>query len=1740
MPWINEFHYDDAGSDTGEFVEIAATVGTDLTGYSIILYNGSNGASYATIALSGIVPDQSNGFGTISFPRPVDGIQNGSPDAIGLVGPGSTLEFISYEGVVTATNGPFTGQTSTDVSVAETGTADGTSIARTGFGDEGTDFVWALDTDDTPGAVNNGQMFQAPGAGPTLVSISDASVVEGDGPGEAVFTVTRSGDLTSRTSVPYNTSSGTAEQGSDFAVWYGDVVFAPGEATQTIAVPIIGDTLVEADETFVVELRSARGATIVDAEATGTIVNDDGPPPAAAAPWINEFHYDDAGGDTGEFVEVAGAAGADLTGYSLVLYNGSNGASYATVALSGVIPNQQNGFGTLTFPRPVDGIQNGAPDGIALVGPAGVVEFISYEGVMTATNGPAAGLTSTDVGVAETGTADGTSIGRTGSGDEASDFSWTLNTDDTPGGVNNGQSFAAATPQVAVSDISFAEGNAGTTFATFTLTRTGPADAFTVNYATANGTASAGTDYTPAAGVVSFAAGQAQASVTVEVNGDTLAEGDETFFLNLSAATNGATITDAQAQATIVNDDALAPSVSIGDVTQVEGDAGTTGFAFTVTRTGGTDAFSVDYVTSGGTATVGSDYALASGTISFAENQTTQTITVNVAGDTVSESNETFGVQLFNPTAGALIADGIGQGTIQNDDLTYIHDIQGSAYFSPILASEGISAFNTASTTTVTIRAVVTAVDGEGARQGFYVTEERADWDASLNTSEGMFVMTRNDSNVGGTLASIAPGVAVGDLVTVTAQVMEYQPFQNQARTVLVNPSSIVENGSGYTLPTLTLDESHPIPSAVLTAVTPDYRDSVDGAGDTFDASTYALSYFETVEGMLVKVPDMIAADGFVSLSGGQPFLKAYSTVHADPDQINDRGGYTIAGDPPLSPPDTADLLDDVTRGGSYLHDGDVNPDIFEVDFTDFAIDAPTGLATQASMGDRLGDVTGIVDYDFTDLKLFVTGIDPAAITNTQPEREVTDLGDDTRSLTVATFNVENLDAADAQVRFDAIADAIANNLSAPDILTIEEIQDNNGAAGGDGTTANGTDASLTWAKLVSAVNLATGQNYQWVDQAPVYNAEGGEPGGNIRVGFLYNTNRVQLGDLAADATIDQRRQFTDRIGDGVRDTGDRIAYSDDMAGTAIDAADWAGTRKSLLGEFTFNGNTVYVAGNHLPSKGGSGQFWQIDQNLEAGQPENSGWDQRSELGEDIYSVLNLVQTGSPQAGLVSGGDYNDFYFYRPLEAATGYVSADGTARNDGAKLDNLTVTELTEAERYTYAFDGRSQAIDHVLVNKLLSDVADYDVVHINTGYNERGTGVDASPALSDHDPALASFDFRSLNELLVGTAAAETIEGFAGNDRIAGLAGNDVIDGGAGADTASFGGNRADYRITLDGGDVVVEDLRTGANDGIDRVRGVETLAFADASFTNLANGAPEAQDDRTTVAEDATSANLYDLVLANDRDEDLFDDSLSIQSVDSTGTRGTVIFDAATRDLRYVADDDSFDALTPGQTTIDRFTYTVSDGQGGTDTATVEVTVTGITVQGETINGSASGDNLTGTGGNDIIFGLIGNDTLSGGAGNDRLWSGIGNDTANGGAGNDSISGGAGDDRLFGNAGDDRVSGGIGNDIVFGDAGNDRLSGDIGNDTMTGGLGADTFSFSFVSGSDTITDFNVGMDRLLLDFGISVRDTQVQDFDANGQLDLKISLSNGGDITLLDINTLGGVQIDQGRDLILIDFY
>jgi len=159
----------------------------------------------------------------------------------------------------------------------------------------------------------------------------------------------------------------------------------------------------------------------------------------ASAVWINEFHYDNLGTDADEFIEVAGASGTDLTGYKILLYNGSDGGSYRTINLSGIIDNESNGYGALDFAAV--GIQNGAPDGFALVNGTTVIQFLSYEGSFAATAGAANGLISTDVGVIEKDATVGHSLQLTGNGLAYNNFTWSAPALGSQGSINAGQTF---------------------------------------------------------------------------------------------------------------------------------------------------------------------------------------------------------------------------------------------------------------------------------------------------------------------------------------------------------------------------------------------------------------------------------------------------------------------------------------------------------------------------------------------------------------------------------------------------------------------------------------------------------------------------------------------------------------------------------------------------------------------------------------------------------------------------------------------------------------------------------------------------------------------------------------------------------------------------------------------------------------------------------------------------------------------------------------------------------------------------------------------------------------------------------------------------------------------------------------------------------------------------------------------------------------------------------------------------
>ncbi|HKV33776.1 MAG TPA: Calx-beta domain-containing protein, partial [Pyrinomonadaceae bacterium] len=242
---------------------------------------------------------------------------------------------------------------------------------------------------------------------------------------------------------------------------------------------------------------------------------------------------------------------------------------------------------------------------------------------------------------------------------------------------------------LAINDLNITEGAGGTSVANFTVSLSGASsDTVTVNYATANNTAVAGSDYVAASGTLTFTPGQLSQTVSVTINGDMTFELNESFFVNLTNPVN-ATLSDSQGVGTITNDDPQ-PTISINDVSVTEGNSGTTTADFTVSLSNpSSQTITVNFATAPGTATAGSDYVSATGTVTFTPGQTSRPINITVNGDTASEANETFFVNIATAT-NATISDTQGTGTINNDDGQPIISI------SNVSVSEGNSGTTTA------------------------------------------------------------------------------------------------------------------------------------------------------------------------------------------------------------------------------------------------------------------------------------------------------------------------------------------------------------------------------------------------------------------------------------------------------------------------------------------------------------------------------------------------------------------------------------------------------------------------------------------------------------------------------------------------------------------------------------------------------------------------------------------------------------------------------------------------------------------------------------------------------------------------------------------------------------------------------------------------------------------------------------------------------------------------------------
>ena len=448
---------------------------------------------------------------------------------------------------------------------------------------------------------------------PPTLSVNDVSVTEGDaGTTTATFTASVSAVSANAVTFDWTTAVGSATEGVDYVAASGSRTVTPGATVATIDITVNGDVIDEIDETFVIALSNPGNATIADGSGLGTITDDD-PLPVLS--------IDDVSVPEGD-------AGTSVATFTVTL----SAASGQTVTV---------GWAT-------------ADDGAAEPG-----DYTSATGTLTFVPGD----TSETIPV-------------TVNGDLMAELDETFSVNlSAPSNATLGDAQGVGTivddelePVIDIDDPTVAEGQTGTGTIDFEVTLSHPADfPVTVDWSTADGTATDGSDYVGDSGIVTFAPTETSKTVPVTVNGDATYERGETLLMNLSNATGPAPIGDAQGIGTIANDDA-APVVSVTDASVVEGNAGTSLLTFVVSLTGTTDVdASIDFATAGASATAGSDFLSASGTLTIPDGATSGTVNVVVNGDLAYESNETLSLTLSGPTD-ATVGDGTAQGTIVNND----------------------------------------------------------------------------------------------------------------------------------------------------------------------------------------------------------------------------------------------------------------------------------------------------------------------------------------------------------------------------------------------------------------------------------------------------------------------------------------------------------------------------------------------------------------------------------------------------------------------------------------------------------------------------------------------------------------------------------------------------------------------------------------------------------------------------------------------------------------------------------------------------------------------------------------------------------------------------------------------------------------------------------------------------------------------------------------------------------------
>jgi predicted extracellular nuclease len=439
-----------------------------------------------------------------------------------------------------------------------------------------------------------------------------------------------------------------------------------------------------------------------------------------------------------------------------------------------------------------------------------------------------------------------------------------------------------------------------------------------------------------------------------------------------------------------------------------------------------------------------------------------------------------------------------------------------------------------------------------------------------------------------------------------------------------------------------------------------------DATGDVeisgvFDPATDGIDFYESLEGMRVQVNDAVVVG-----------------------PRNDFGELWVL------PDDGANAGLRTNRDGIVVRPGDFNPERIQLD--DALSPTPS-----LNVGDHFTEpIIGVLDYNFGNFELLPTAT--GASVGDGVTRETNAGVSDPDQLSVGAFNVENLDPGDSQAKFDELAELIVDHLQSPDLLSLEEVQDNNGP-----TNDAVVDANVTVGRLIDAISAAGGPTYQFRQINPVDDQDGGEPGGNIRVAFLFR--------------IDRGLAFTDRPGGGSTTNTTVVDGADGPELSAspgrilsANGATFNASRKPLAGEFTFNGHRLFAIANHFNSKGGDQPLFGRFQ-----PPTLSSEAQRLLQAQTVNDFVDEIVALEPNAEVIVLGDFNDFEFSPPLMTLKGDV------------LNDLIET-LPGPERYSYDFEGNSQTLDHTLVSDaLLRGLFDYDVVHVNSEFAAQA---------SDHEP--------------------------------------------------------------------------------------------------------------------------------------------------------------------------------------------------------------------------------------------------------------------------------------------------------------------------------------------------------------------------------------------------------------------